>query len=101
MLLRAYVAAGRRDDALREADWLAANRGRAYAEGNLDDIWQPTNVVESDLALLTAAELALAGGQKDLARQRLKSFDQAWPTVPELPGLRNRVSNLRQRLSVN
>jgi putative peptide modification system cyclase len=101
LLARAYAASGKHEDALRESDWLVANRGRAYAEGNADRKWQPINVAESDLALLSAAEQALAGGHKDLARQRLKAFDQAWPKLPELPELRNRVTSLRLLLSKN
>jgi putative peptide modification system cyclase len=99
LLAHAYSSAGRHEDALREADWLVANRGRAYAEGN--EMWQPINVAESNLALLSAGEQALAGGHKDIARQHLKLLDQAWPKIPELPGLWDRVNTLRKNSAEN
>jgi putative peptide modification system cyclase len=101
LLARAYATAGRHDDALREFDWLVVNRGRAYAEGNGNIMWQPVNVAESDLALLSAAEQALAGGHMEIARQRLKTFDQAWPRTPEIQGVRNRIDTLRQKLTAH
>ena len=101
LLARAYSDAGRHEDALRESDWLVANRGRAYAEGNANNLWQPVDIAESNLALLLAAEQALAGGHKDLARQRLKAFDQAWPKIQGIRGLQSRIDTLRQKLAVN
>ena len=100
-LARAYAVAGRHDDALREYDWLVGNRGRAYAEGNANIIWQPIDVAESDIALLSAVEQALAGGHEDVARQRLKAFDQAWPKIPDIQALRSRLSTLRQELTLH
>ena len=99
LLARAYAVDNRHDDALREMDWLVANRGRAYAEGNDDNMWQPVNVLESDLALLSSAEQALAGGNKVVARQRLKAFDLAWPRLPNIRSLKARVASLRQNLA--
>ena len=101
LLERAYAMAGRHEDALHEADWLVANRGRAFAEGNDNNMWQPINVAESDLALLSSAEQALAGGHKEIARQRLKAFEQAWPKIPDIQGLASRVNTLRKSLATN
>jgi putative peptide modification system cyclase len=101
LLARAYSDVGRHEDALRESDWLVANRGRAYAEGNPNSLWQPTDIAESDIALLSAAEQALAGGHKDIARQRLKAFDLAWPTIPDIHELRSRTDTLRKQLAAN
>src|SRR6185437_866120 len=54
----AYASAGQSNDALSEANWLASHRGRAYEEYNDHHAGQPANIVESDLSLLSEAELA-------------------------------------------
>jgi putative peptide modification system cyclase len=78
-LADAYTAAGRNEDAWREAQWLAAHRGRAYMEINSLQILQARNVVESDLAQLRIAELAHALGHDKDAQEDLAAFDALWP----------------------
>ena len=83
-LMDAYAASGENAAALAEARWLAAHRGRAYAEYGAHQYLTAFNVAQSDLALLRASELALALGGKDEARKALDQFRQTWPQA-ELP----------------
>jgi putative peptide modification system cyclase len=77
-LADAYTAAGRREDALTQAQWLAAHRGRAYLENNSLQILQALNVIESDLATLRMAELAHELQHDEEARTQLDAFDAIW-----------------------
>lgn len=81
-LLRAHRRAGRRAEALREVEWLAAHRGRAYTEWSHQHMLQPANLVEGNLALLTAAELSRERGDAAAAAAWLARFDAAWPRPP-------------------
>ena len=78
--LRALVMDGKYEAALREATWLASNRGRAYGEQTPEYFLQPANVLESDLAVLAIAELAGTLGRPDLAARRSREFARIWPT---------------------
>ncbi|HEY0229847.1 MAG TPA: putative peptide modification system cyclase [Dokdonella sp.] len=78
-LMHAYLAQGDRANALTQAQWLSSHRGRAYTEYNADWFARPFNVVQSDLALLEAAEISLALGNKEQSRRSLAAFRQAWP----------------------
>jgi len=100
-LARAYAADGRHDDALREADWLSANRGRAYAEWGENYMWQPINVAESNVALLTAAEQAMADNKFETARQRLASFDAAWPKTSAIAEIATRRQEIHEKLALH
>jgi putative peptide modification system cyclase len=84
-LADAYTAAGRREDAFKQAQWLDAHRGRAYLEINSEQILQALNVAESDLALLRMAELAHASGRDDEADKMLSAFDAVWPRTDQPP----------------
>ena len=101
LLARAYAADGRHDDALREADWLSANRGRAYAEWGENYMWQPINVAESNVALLTAAEQAMADNKFETARQRLASFDAAWPKTSAIAEIATRRQEIHEKLALH
>jgi putative peptide modification system cyclase len=81
-LARAYLAAGRGDLAATEWRWLAGHRGRAYAEWGHELMLQPITVIETNLALLGAAEVAAAGGRRDEARALAAEFARAWPAPP-------------------
>ncbi|CAN5292260.1 putative peptide modification system cyclase [soil metagenome] len=94
VLMQAYRAAGRPADALEEANWLATHRGRAYAEYNSDYALNAINVVNSDLALVSAAEFAALASKPDQARVSLQAFDRAWPGARELAFLRARLGKL-------
>lgn len=74
-LLDSYRQLGDRTAALREADWLSAHRGRAYAEAQGDYVLMGYNVVRSQLAGLDAAELATA----EQRTSRLSQFRSNWP----------------------
>jgi hypothetical protein len=92
VLMRAETQAGDLAAALAQANWLASERGRAYAEWNGHDMWSGVNIVESNLALLSAAELETRLGQPKLARRKLDAFLAAWPNAGNLPWLRERVA---------
>lgn len=97
-LVDAYTAAGRNDDAFREAHWLAAHRGRAYLEINSLQMLQARNVAESDLAFLRMAEFAHALDRDDEAQKQLDAFDAIWPPNAQPPFIAARAENLRQVL---
>jgi len=81
VLLRAYLQAKDFAAANKEGQWLLRERGRAYAEWNSWDSWNAPNIVESNLAMLTLAEVAIATGQQQVARKRLEEFLSAWPNA--------------------
>ncbi len=80
-----YLTNGDTRDALAEARWLADHRGRAYLEINSLQILQTRNVAESNIALLTAAELEHKLGDDDAATKDFAAFAAAWPkaTLPK------------------
>jgi len=77
--MKALLADKQDKRALQEADWLIANRGLAYAEVNNRAMWKPSNLVESNLAILMAANIEKRLGLKDQAEARNKIFLAAWP----------------------
>jgi putative peptide modification system cyclase len=97
-LVDAYTAAGKNEDAFREAQWLSAHRGRAYLEINSLHTLQARNVAESDLALLRMAELAHALRRDETAREQLAAFDAIWPQASQPPLVAARASQLCQVL---
>ena len=96
-LLRAYLRAGDTEKALQEAEWLAKQRVRAYVEWNSQFMLQPINVVETDLAMLYAAEIAARQGKPDVANRWLASFSKIWPDAPGFAA--SRVARLKGALS--
>jgi putative peptide modification system cyclase len=92
VLMRAEKQAGDPAAALEQANWLINERGRAYGEFNYDDMWSGVNIVESNLALLSAAELQAKRGQPKLAQRELDAFLAAWPGAGKLPWLRDRLA---------
>jgi putative peptide modification system cyclase len=82
VLMRAFEANKDYVAALTEAEWLAGERGRAYAEFNSYDLLTAANIVESNLALLAAAELNARLGRQRAAASRLEQFRKAWPKPP-------------------
>lgn len=91
----AQLAAGALAEAAREAQWLTEHRGRAYAEFNAEQMLKALNAAESNLAVLSEAEIAQQQGNAELALQKLRSFLQLWPEA-ELPApLQQRVRRLR------
>jgi hypothetical protein len=98
-LLDAYVAGGHFEDALREANWIASHRGRAYAENNVQRMLTPLNVVQSDLALLTAAELAAKLNRNDETKKQLDAFRKAWPNADRIAFVAARTKTLDAALA--
>lgn len=82
VLLRASQQAGHVEEARAEADWLAGHRGRAFVEYNNQSQLQPLNVLESNLALLHAAELARGVDDASAAQSALRRLYAAWRTPP-------------------
>ena len=93
-LMDVYADAHDQTAALTEARWLSTYRGRAYFEVNAQFMLEPFNVAESDLALLRAAELSNALGNKSDARNSLAAFLRAWPQAGELAWLAPRLRGL-------
>lgn len=97
-LMNAYGAKGEAAAAMKQAEWLARRRGRAYTEYNADWVARPFNVAQSDLALLSSAELALALGDRKQARSSLDAFTQAWPTARGTKSISDRIQEIEKRL---
>lgn len=74
VLLDALADAGHVRDAIDEARWLTAHRGRAYAEYDVRRVLVPYNVAQSNLGLLRLAELSIRAGDVAGAEQALAGF---------------------------
>jgi hypothetical protein len=98
VLLRAYRKANLAQEARQEASWLISHRGRAYVEWNSEYLLQPINVLESNLAVLSLAELTEAAGDVDKAQELLNRFAKAWPHPPGF--VAERVLKLKQVISL-
>lgn len=94
VLMRAHAAAGDAEAALVQAEWLASQRGLVFAEPNSDFAWQLVNIVESNLALAAAAQLAEQLGRNDLTLARRQAFAEAWPYGDLLPAVERRQQSL-------
>lgn len=92
VLLRAMVAAGDREGALRAAEWLAQHRGIAFGEPTYVWGWQLANVAESTLALRAVARLAESGSPR--AEKAAQAFAKAWPGGDALPEVKRRDAAL-------
>ena len=90
----AYSAAGRTEDALTEATWLAGHRGRAYMETNSLHMLQARYVAESDLALLRVAELNAKLGRREQSDKALHEFFLVWPQAQQLSFVAPRLAAL-------
>jgi len=77
-LMHAYAAGGQWGAAALAADWLASQRGRAYAEANGLGLLQPANLIESNLALAAGAEYSERLGRPEVAAELRKRFAAAW-----------------------
>ncbi|PZO08003.1 MAG: putative peptide modification system cyclase [Lysobacteraceae bacterium] len=92
VLMRAQAAAGQWAEAAATADWLARNRGRAFAESSSLGHWQAMNVAESSLALRAGADHRRQRGQVAEADQALVAFKAAWPDADRLAPVQHRFS---------
>jgi tetratricopeptide (TPR) repeat protein len=94
-LMDAHASTGDFKAALEQARWLAAHRGRAYAEYDPNRV--PFNVVQSDLATLHAAEYAAALGDKTGAQKSLEEFRKTWLRADDLAFVKERVRKLQTK----
>ena len=78
-LVEAYYAAGRYEDVLAQAHWLAVHRGRAYIEPNGGQAMQSLNVADTRLSRLRAAEALLKLNRPKEAQREVSAFLDAWP----------------------
>ena len=78
VLSRAYLDNAQYAEAIVEAEWLVAQRGRAYGEFNGLKVWQPANVAESNLALLTARRAAMELGDAAAVKKYQAALAAAW-----------------------
>lgn len=92
--LRALMTVGLNKQALQEAEWLIAYRGRAYVERNNNFLWTPTNIVESNLALLAASDIEKRLGTPAQAKLRLEQFKAVWADADAQNIARHRTSAL-------
>lgn len=76
--LRALIVSTQDKRALKEAEWLVANRGRAYIEFNNHSMWKPSNIVESNLASLSASNIEKRLGMAPEAERRRAAFLAVW-----------------------
>lgn len=97
VLGRAYAQAGRLDDARAQADWVARHRGRAYVEFNSQYLLQPLNVLQTNLALLDAAEMARTANDDKAAQASLRRLVAAWREPP--PPIAARMASVQDWLS--
>jgi len=97
-LMQAYSANRDWQDARGEAQWLAAHRGRAYAEFSPQELLLPYNVMLSDLALLDQAEYSLKLADVPATRTALERFRAVWPHASERAVLAARVTTLQTAL---
>ncbi|WP_188663916.1 putative peptide modification system cyclase [Arenimonas soli] len=88
--MRALEASGDPAGALAQAEWLRGHRGLAYVEFNSLHLLQPVNIIESNLALASAARLATQLGRKELAATRQAEFASAWPGHADMDVVRRR-----------
>ncbi len=93
-LAAAASAAGDNVLALRETEWLAARRGRAFVEQGVGDLQAPINVVDTTLAYLQAAELQARLGNAEKSQESLAKFLSIWPKERLTEGQRRRVAAL-------
>jgi putative peptide modification system cyclase len=92
VLMRAYGRNKQYSLALQQAEWLTTHRGRAYGEFNSLNLWQPANVIESDLALLAEARYAEELGQTALAKKKRAAFATVWPDGEKLKAVTLRTT---------
>ncbi|MBB1061768.1 putative peptide modification system cyclase [Marilutibacter spongiae] len=78
-LMRAYVANGDHEKAIREAGWLQKRRGLAYAELECGYCLQALNVFDSTLSVRQEARSLDALGRPEEAAARLAEFEELWP----------------------
>jgi putative peptide modification system cyclase len=95
-LLYAYRAAGDNEKARATARWLAEHRDRAVSEWVDQFAAQVPNLLASDDALVSAAELSAKTGHDADAARLLQQFAAAWPNPEGEPPLLRRARALEK-----
>ncbi|HMM68841.1 MAG TPA: hypothetical protein PKC03_18055, partial [Dokdonella sp.] len=98
LLMEALAGAGDLAGAREQARWLAAQRGRAYAQVSANMAFMPFDVAQSNLALLYDAEYSMKLEESQSARDRLAEFLQRWPVEKSPEWIKTRVSRLELEL---
>ncbi|MCE7032240.1 putative peptide modification system cyclase [Lysobacter sp. GX 14042] len=93
-MLSALRASGRLPEAEEHARWLAANRGRAFAEANASQVLQSLNVMDTRLALLDLAEIHAAADNSTGQALALNAFLAAWPRDRLPDHLERRIASI-------
>jgi len=93
-LQRAYAAAGKNAQALEQAQWLAAHRGRVFVERGTASLLDPINLADTTLAHLEIAIIAKATGDDKRSADAIAQFKKAWPADGLPRPLRERVEKL-------
>ena len=97
-LMRAARANGDAGLARAQARWLATHRGRAFMEATTNEILRFVNIHATNEALLESAELAMAAGDHDVAKQDLAAYLAAVPEEGRGSAERGRLQRLQQAL---
>lgn len=84
VLMDAFAALEKYDDAVLHARWLQRRRGLAYTELECGYCLQAMNVADSNLAVRREAELLRMQGKKREASRKSEEFNRLWP-VESLP----------------
>ena len=98
-LMRAARADGDVPLARVQAHWLAAHRGRAFAEHTTLNVLRFANIEATNAALVELAELASGSGERAVATKHLAAYLAASPEVSLGPIQRQRLQRLQQALA--
>jgi hypothetical protein len=85
--------------ARNQSRWLAAHRGRAYAEVAAGDMFLPLYVAYSNIALLVDAECSASLGETAQARKAMEAFKGHWDEKTLPPPFQERLHRLAGKLS--
>lgn len=100
-LLEAYIEdSSDPEKSLQEARWLVTHRGRAYAEENASKSLMAINILESNLAQLDIAEIAMSSGDSEQASTAIAEFRKSWPTASQATAYAARMKKIEDKLSV-
>jgi tetratricopeptide (TPR) repeat protein len=89
------AAGGRNEEAIQVAEQLATARGRAYTEYGTLYSRSLRNVIDTNLAHLRIAELAVERGDVEASTRALAEFSRIWPEDRWPPAIRDRIRRMR------
>jgi putative peptide modification system cyclase len=100
-LARALADAGQTAAAIKEWEWVAAHRGRAFVERSLGGLMTPMYVAETTLANLEIAELLAKQGARERSAKALAAFTGAWQPEGLPRATQARVAALRNASAIH